>query len=137
MTPQATAVVPTVLVLNLIRLKVNLMARASKVEACMICEQVPCACNAKPSTRKTSLKQVAVQKPKVETRVIERAAPPPLPKEELVELACIRVLAPILHIQELTKYGAMLASPPTPQERSAIWKARRVNELAKSSQIQG
>jgi hypothetical protein len=97
--------------------------RASKVEACMLCGDTPCSCNAKPGKPKTATARVsrAVEKP-----VRERLAPSlQADEEQLLIIGAVRTLASILHPTELARYSGVLASPPTLRERSVVWRARR------------
>jgi hypothetical protein len=118
------------------------VARASKVEYCMLCGDTPCSCNTKPTTRKGKprLRKAAAQE-SAGSEATPRESPAPSPRraqptdERLVEIAAIRALAPILHQDELARYSGVLASPATVRERSAVWKARRVDELARSTEV--
>lgn len=119
------------------------MARSSKVEYCMICEDTPCSCNARQNPRSKSRpqKQATAQEASARSGTAPRE-PRPAPSsfftnEQLIEIAAVRILAPILHTDELTKYSGVLSSPPSVRERSLWWKIRRVDGLAGSTEIQG
>jgi hypothetical protein len=116
------------------------MARASKVEACMICWDTPCSCNAKPSKTKTPRAprapkiEPAPEHPKPDLRAAMKSAASPiavsLPRKEepiptdsdftkaVVVLDMYDMLAP----EEKEKYALILNDPKL---RAQLWKERR------------
>lgn len=126
------------------------MARASKVELCMLCGELPCVCGKKSKTIKASkpkpvpkvtepapvrrsmrdaMKATALAKPVVKPEpkpVIHRVIhKPETPIEDLLFADSVRNLAPLLHPDEITKYQVLISSTPSVLERAAIWRARR------------
>lgn len=129
------------------------MGRVSKVEACMICGEVPCACNkraAKPA--KKSKPTAAPQRPRTSakftpgmvatTRPDDAAsggpapaigqpldAPKPDMTRSIEELACdeaIRTIHTILGLckEDAEKYRAVFSSRMSTEERLRLWKWR-------------
>lgn len=118
-------------------------------DACIFCDQVPCACNGTSKTARvakavTSSADTQVpslpsrsshlDKMKAAAAAAHVAAAPPaesLPQlpspasDEAVLWAAIRALKPVLHEQELQTYSMILTSTPTAEERAAVWRARR------------
>lgn len=98
----------------------------------MICDAMPCVCNAKVKTTAIiSIPKTAAVRGKV---LSGRESAPShlksLTEDQLVFVSCLRVLAPILQESELEKYSSLLAVPPSLEERIAHWKARRRYELS-------
>lgn len=106
----------------------------------MICEQLPCECNAKPKAARVRPKPSAARKSDPSTkpaaaRTGGRELESPVQRkpvvssqateEQLVFAACLRVLEPILHVDEKSKYSGILNTEQTVKERAALWKARR------------
>lgn len=129
------------------------MARISKVEACLICEQMPCKCNkvaskprkvaAKPKPdegislapipRRSALaamKAVAKPTPVSDSFTVasDSAAEPEL-RDVAVEKAefvsAIRALAIILHPSELARYAHLLTEKLPLDERRKSWHSKR------------
>lgn len=115
--------------------------RISKVEACMICGTVPCACNGapKPAKRKsaglprqvTSIADLQPNSSAIQDAMKRQAEDAKLLKEIAQQKdpdmeRAIRVLAPILHPSEKRRFAAILAVPTDlVRDRASAWKARR------------
>lgn len=123
------------------------MARTSKVDACLICGEVPCVCGkpSKPAPKPRTPKKdspVPVASPRVDAIEAMRArastevrapvvfpkAPPArkVPEEDTEFRNALAALAPLLHPEELTKYAALLPKPETRvvSQRAADWRSR-------------
>lgn len=129
--------------------------RSSKVELCMICEDVPCSCG-KP--KKTPVRRAIVKsQPQVEAQPRSSAAQDSirerLRKQKLeaftkrflipkhhrtknsVDLgqaqlaSALRALESLLHPEELEKHRVLLTSEPSLDERAATWRARNGGNL--------
>lgn len=120
------------------------MARTSKVDSCLICDCVPCECNAssKKSTPKSPSKKSA---PKVKSsatdamkaRVLNpepisalptRIVPerPAIVTEEDEFRAALLALAPLLHHDELERYRMIVGNPDRRvlSTRAREWRER-------------
>jgi hypothetical protein len=117
----------------------------SKIEACMICDEIPCSCGTvqrpKPLVKAQSPvetgptpAQVAMQAQLAKQRREahdKRFSPPEHRTIHAVDpdassfALAIRALEPILHPDERATYRAILTAPPTLDVRAAGWRARR------------
>lgn len=119
----------------------------SKTETCLLCDQVPCECgstkrskpvikvaSAPPVEQGPTPAQIAMQAQLAKQRreaQAKRFTPPSHRTvgrvdsgEALLSLA-LRALEPIMHDESKEKYRAILTAPPTLDERSTSWRARR------------
>jgi hypothetical protein len=124
------------------------MARASKVEACMICDQVPCICNAKTAAPKKNTSaqrpsmtdrmragmaaQAAAKRPATATpdatpgrSVSESRVIPTTDVEQLIEDEAIRALEPLMRSEDKEKYKTVLTSTLSLSEKAMVWRWRR------------
>jgi hypothetical protein len=122
------------------------MARASKVDLCMICGHLPCECAGKPKAPKVpkvtgtivshdmkfTPDLVLPNRPYVLERRKPAAATFTIQVEEadMVMWAALRNAALIMHPEEVAKHHQILSTPPSREESIAFWKARRRDEQA-------
>jgi hypothetical protein len=117
----------------------------SKVELCMICDELPCVCG-KPSKPKPQIKvdpvvpvgpsaaQVAIQRQLSAQRRAEHQArftppahrtPSSVNADDASLALALRALEPIMHQESRETYRAILTSVPTLDDRRAAWRSRR------------
>ena len=115
------------------------MPRVSKVDSCLVCGETPCACNRKKAKSNLSLPQspapiVKPEKleiPKLRPQVTRYEAPQSthhatlVSEDDLVLVAALRNLEPIMSDESREQFHAQLMTPVTPEERKAFWKERR------------
>jgi hypothetical protein len=119
------------------------LARSSKVDSCLICDCVPCECNA--ASKKVAKKAAPKATKKVKTSAIEAmkarvANPEPISvftpqvaepgpaviTEEEEFRSALLALAPILHPDELVKYRTVVGHPDRRllSTRASEWRER-------------
>jgi hypothetical protein len=124
------------------------MAKVSKVDTCMICDSVPCVCgkptkltvqkSAKPPKPEAS---APAPKPRVIVRpVIKKLAVPHISRltdDDLVEIAALRALEPIMSDGAREEFHSQLSSPASRAERVAFWKRRRDDKASQTDTAGG
>lgn len=125
------------------------MARTSKIEACMLCGEVPCACNQRvsrprsikvpapvePEQVRPPTRAVAAMKNAARTSRRERlesaytvpTGAAPAYSEDAVLAAALRAIGPIMHETERARYRVILTSQPSVGDRASAWRGRHVS----------
>lgn len=126
------------------------MARASKLDPCMICDEAPCVCGRKvkttPAPRKRAVKSATTEVPVVKVSPADAMrlaalskVTKPAPIVEVLQVAteheipitdpefrvAVRALADLLHTSELSRYSSIVRAEPDATERALIWKGKR------------
>lgn len=125
------------------------MARLSKVEACMFCEELPCVCN-KPAPKakatpqpkpdkpfpKAQVNPAYVPEPSVAREKFSRDAPPPVREatdEEFEIMEAIRNLEPLLSDAEKIKWKFVLKPERSAELDRRLTEWRKRNVMAKEN----
>ena len=125
------------------------MAKVSKVDTCMICDSVPCVCGkptkkiAQPKSPVPAKPEVPVPaaKPRVNVRPVIKRLPVPhitrLTDDDLVEIAALRALEPIMSDGAREEFHSQLSSPASRAERVAFWKRRHDDKASQTDTAGG